>query len=253
MTVVAVCSAKGSPGVTTVSYLLAATWPSHRPVVLCEADPSGGDLAARFALSSTDGYARAVLGVHRGDRDAPQAATTGLPGALLALTGPPGAAAATAVDQSAAAVATALFDRMRDWVVDCGRLLAAAPGQRAVLALASSILVVTASDTAALAHLPWALEHLAESAPAAPVAVVARGARRARTAEIASVLGCEVAGSVPDDHATAQWVAGAARRPRRAPLAAAVRSIATTVAAEGNRDGEAGAAAQADRVPGSIR
>ena len=42
---IALASAKGSPGVTSTALALAAVWP--RPVVLLEADPAGGDLAYR--------------------------------------------------------------------------------------------------------------------------------------------------------------------------------------------------------------
>src|SRR3954454_11814879 len=42
---IALASVKGSPGVTSTALALAAVWP--RPVVLLEADPSGGDLAYR--------------------------------------------------------------------------------------------------------------------------------------------------------------------------------------------------------------
>src|SRR5215217_7772269 len=42
---IAIASMKGSPGATSTSLALAAMWP--RPVVLVEADPSGGDLAYR--------------------------------------------------------------------------------------------------------------------------------------------------------------------------------------------------------------
>src|SRR3546814_8260143 len=40
MAVIALCSASGSPGVTTTSLGLALLWP--RPVLLVEADPTGG-------------------------------------------------------------------------------------------------------------------------------------------------------------------------------------------------------------------
>ena len=40
MAVVALTSASGSPGVTTTAVGLALTWP--RPVLLIEADPTGG-------------------------------------------------------------------------------------------------------------------------------------------------------------------------------------------------------------------
>ena len=46
MGMVAVASAKGSPGVTTAALLFAALWP--RPSVMVECDPSGGDVALRM-------------------------------------------------------------------------------------------------------------------------------------------------------------------------------------------------------------
>lgn len=43
---VAICSDKGSPGVTTTALVLASAWPS--PAVVVEADQAGGDLAIRL-------------------------------------------------------------------------------------------------------------------------------------------------------------------------------------------------------------
>ncbi|HKE63638.1 MAG TPA: ParA family protein [Micromonosporaceae bacterium] len=56
MAIIALASAKGSPGVTTTCLALALTWP--RPVLLVEADPAGGDVMA--------GYVRAELRSDRG-------------------------------------------------------------------------------------------------------------------------------------------------------------------------------------------
>lgn len=47
--IVAVCAAKGSPGVTTLTLALGVAWPTDPgSVVVLEADPSGGDLAFRL-------------------------------------------------------------------------------------------------------------------------------------------------------------------------------------------------------------
>ena len=59
MAIIALTSAKGSPGVTTTS--LALTLASSRSVLLVEADPSGGDLMA--------GYVRGELAFDRGLAD----------------------------------------------------------------------------------------------------------------------------------------------------------------------------------------
>ena len=47
---IAICSAKGAPGVTSTALTLTAAWP--RPAVLLEADPAGGDLAYRCRAAS---------------------------------------------------------------------------------------------------------------------------------------------------------------------------------------------------------
>ncbi|MFZ0323693.1 MAG: hypothetical protein WAN48_06130 [Actinomycetes bacterium] len=61
MTVIALTSAKGSPGVTTTALALAWVWPEVAPgrrVIVVDADMAGGDIAPgylRGAVSSTDG------------------------------------------------------------------------------------------------------------------------------------------------------------------------------------------------------
>lgn len=47
---VAICSAKGAPGVTSTALTLAASWP--RQAALIEADPAGGDLVYRCRAAS---------------------------------------------------------------------------------------------------------------------------------------------------------------------------------------------------------
>jgi MinD-like ATPase involved in chromosome partitioning or flagellar assembly len=53
MTLIALASAKGSPGVTTATVALAGVWPAR--VVVAECDPSGGSIAARFGLPAAPG------------------------------------------------------------------------------------------------------------------------------------------------------------------------------------------------------
>ena len=59
MALVALASAKGSPGVTTASLVFGALWP--RQVLLAECDPAGGDVAIRMTAP-----AGAPLGSDRG-------------------------------------------------------------------------------------------------------------------------------------------------------------------------------------------
>ena len=65
MTLIAVCSLKGSPGVTTFSVALAARWPVTDRCVLVECDPSGGDMATRFALASSPGLVSLAAATRR--------------------------------------------------------------------------------------------------------------------------------------------------------------------------------------------
>ena len=62
MSVVALSSPKGSPGVTTLAVALASWWP--RPSIVIEADPAGGDLAARLALPEEPGLV-SLAAAHR--------------------------------------------------------------------------------------------------------------------------------------------------------------------------------------------
>ena len=55
MSLTCLCSAHGSPGVTTTSVALVGVWPEGRRALLVEADPWGGMLAARLGLSDHPG------------------------------------------------------------------------------------------------------------------------------------------------------------------------------------------------------
>ena len=67
MTLLSAFSVKGAPGVTTLSCLLAAAWSAPGPVLLAECDPAGGDLAARFGLSSRVGWVSLTSSTRRSE------------------------------------------------------------------------------------------------------------------------------------------------------------------------------------------
>ena len=94
---VGVVSAKGSPGATTLGMGVAARWPGG-PGVLVEADPAGGDLAARFGLAQGPGLAAmAVAARHSDQRPDPATWTRTLPLGVHVVPAVPGGAAAVAV------------------------------------------------------------------------------------------------------------------------------------------------------------
>ncbi len=101
VTTVSICSAKGSPGVSTLACAMGAVWPVERRIIVAECDPSGGDLAARFNLSAKRGMSSLVLEARR----SPAAMMLDLqphlqtvPGGLELLAGPTGAGASKTVD-----------------------------------------------------------------------------------------------------------------------------------------------------------
>lgn len=57
MSVIALCSLKGSPGATTAALALATSTTLRADTLLVEADPAGGDLAARLGFPSEPGLA----------------------------------------------------------------------------------------------------------------------------------------------------------------------------------------------------
>ena len=127
MTVLAVCSVKHSPGATTLALALTSAWSNAEasddvPVVLVEADPTGGDLGARLGLSLDPGLvALAASARHAGSGLDVLANAQPLPCGGVAVLGP------VNPQQAEAALSTIgprLCESLRGLgggVIDCGR------------------------------------------------------------------------------------------------------------------------------------
>lgn len=128
---IAICSLKGSPGVTTVALALAARWPQPARPVVVECDPSGGSMLGRFRLMPSPGLVSLTAEARRTTTpDLLWSHVQHLPGGLPAVLAPPGP------DYTRAALHTLLDGRRNavsvlragasapDKVViaDCGRL-----------------------------------------------------------------------------------------------------------------------------------
>ena len=157
MAVVALCSAKGSPGVTTTALGLALGW--HRPVILVEADVAAGS-------SILAGWLRGSTAHERGLIDLALAAALGeeldaaLAKSLMPLAGPaqllPGLANATQVS-SVGRLWQPLGELLRqmdaqgtDVIIDLGRL-GAANGPAELLRFADLTLLTLRADLPAVA------------------------------------------------------------------------------------------------------
>lgn len=62
---VALCSFKGSPGVTTSALAMAACSPSGVQPIVVECDPAGGDIFARFRLEPVPGLVSLAAAARR--------------------------------------------------------------------------------------------------------------------------------------------------------------------------------------------
>lgn len=245
---VALASAKGSPGVTTTARVLASVWP--RDVVLVDADPAGGDVAllARSqdgrALDPERGLLSFAADARRGLTDRPveehlQQVVGGLD--VLCGVGAPDqmVGVAPALPQLGAALG-----RMpdRDVVIDLGRLDPSSP----VLPLAAAahvLVLVVRPHLEAYAHLRNRLRWLAQVAdprarvPQTGVLLVADGRDRHSARDLAQLLAHEqlparVVGQVADDARAADVIAGRLERPvARSLLVRSVRDVVDPVRA----------------------
>ena len=66
MSVVAIVGAKHSPGATTLAVALASAAPVDQRALVVEADPAGGDIAARAGMSLDPGLLTLAAAGRRG-------------------------------------------------------------------------------------------------------------------------------------------------------------------------------------------
>ncbi|HET9732295.1 MAG TPA: hypothetical protein VFP54_06420 [Acidimicrobiales bacterium] len=228
MTVVALGAVR-SAGVTTTTAGLAMVWPGEQRVVLVEADPAGGTLAAAVGLAAEPGLVSLAAAARRqADPELVFAHAQTLADGTPVVAAPPGAEQA----RSALAMLGPLFGRLGRMgklvLVDCGRLdPAAAPS------------VFDAADLAVLVCRPQladlnALAAFLSARPDTANTVVLVGQGPYPAGEIAETLGVEVIGQLPWDPEAATALATmppTSRRLTRTALVRTLRSLATALAA----------------------
>jgi hypothetical protein len=202
---VAVLSVKGSPGVTTFSIALAARWPSPVRPLLVEADPSGGDLAMRFALTSTPGLLSLAAAARRSDDPAlvGQHAQLLPGGAIQVVAAPPDTdrsraalRALTPDPGNGAGIVRAAANAPETVIIaDCGRIDDASPTMPLVRA-ADAMVLLTGARADALAHLARRLRTVAGWTPHPVMLLVGDGYS---PNDVARELGVPPLGRVPDD------------------------------------------------------
>ncbi|SNR79348.1 hypothetical protein [Blastococcus mobilis] len=205
---IALCSAKGAPGVTTSGLALALSWP--RGVVLAELDPAGGDVLAGYgrAQLTVGGLAELELVARRGglagqlDAHLVQLDTAGRARLLPGLADP---ATARHVDWERLATALAsVEDGAVDVVADCGRLRVE-HFPAAVVRRAAAVVMVTGSTLRAVRAAAQAVTELRNegNGPAPPAgglaALVVGPGEPYGEREIGEALGVPVVGVLPRD------------------------------------------------------
>lgn len=218
MATISLLSAKGSPGVTTVTVGLGLAWPGVFPgrSALCvDADPAGGDTAAgvlRGALPTTSGML--PLATSRGVRphDAIEAASVHLraDGGTRLLGGVPDAARAAALGLAWDTIAQAreeLAEAGTDVLVDAGRVDLSRPLAPWLMDSGLAILLVRPTlPAAAAAHRlasAWTAAGAATSGiPLGVVVVESPSAYRAR--EVAEAVGLDLLAVIPFDPTSAR-------------------------------------------------
>ncbi len=209
MTVIALASIKGSPGVTTAAIALAASWPPGRRVLLVEADPFGGDLAPRYGSTITNGLASLFAAARRSlTPDAIWDHVDHLPGGLPVLFGLSNVQGAVANEKAWPAIAEALGALDADVVVDAGRLLPHfAGGIGDVLAHSDVLLVLCDPTLEGIVHLRVALPVLVTEMSTRALLVIPTALGGYSSAEIGKTLGVAVGPLMPDDPKAADALA----------------------------------------------
>ncbi len=233
MTRVVLCSAKGSPGVTTLACVLGAVWPADRAVVVAECDPSGGDLAGRFGLSTRVGMTSLVLTGRQEEATPPDYRdhSQELPGGLNVLVGPTGADSATALDHELGMSSSSLVHDQCDLLADCGRLLPGAIGQGRMIQAADGVLLLIRPDVAGIAHARWATSRIRDLSRS-PLSAVIVGAGQFKPSELIEELDVHVLGTAPLDPRAALMASGGSGTAKefiRSELIAFARTVATAL------------------------
>jgi MinD-like ATPase involved in chromosome partitioning or flagellar assembly len=201
MALIAVVSAKGSPGCTTVALGLAAVaGPGLRPVVV-ECDPAGGDLQRRHLLRARPGLVDLAAAARGAGGDVFEAATqlVSLRGHEVAVVVAPAGGAQTRAALPESRGGAALSAAGRLVVADCGRLDAGAVTWP-LLARADAVVLLTPGRADALAHVRVLLGDLLDAEPGRLLVQLTPGGTYP-VGEVADALGRFVAEELAHDPA----------------------------------------------------
>jgi hypothetical protein len=248
MTVFALVSVGGSPGVTTAALAIGLTWPGS--VIVAETDPSGGDVLAGFFAGHVSG-SRGLLNVAHNAMTI-EAATVAVADQLVGLDEVgmrrvlPGLADprhAATLHQTWHVLAAALAAQPVDVLADCGRL-DGGPGQEHILGVANEIVLVLRPTlrqaAAALPRVEMITQLKGSLADHVGLLVVGQGSIAPR--ELSRALGVRLLGRLPDDRKAALVLSDGSDARRGVHSSPLLRAAAATarLLSRGGQPGPAG-------------
>jgi hypothetical protein len=228
---VAVCSLKGSPGVTTLATALGARWPAAENPIVVEVDQAGGDLMACFRLPDSPGLVSLAAAARRSAEATLLAQhTQQLPGGLRVVLGPVGAEQARAALHALTSGGISPLRRAADVpgatvIADCGRVDPDS-STLSIIRAADAMLLVARPCDEQLAHVALKL-HAAQQWSRKPCFVLVGDGYP--TGEVSQALGISVMGRVPRDDKGAAVLCGQ-RSDRHGPDRSALGQAAAGIA-----------------------
>lgn len=229
MSMLAVCSTKGSPGATVLSLALTCALGDDDagPAGLVEADPAGGDLAALLGLATDPGMVSLAAGWRRqADWPDVRAHAQTLPSGgwtILGSTDP--TQAGTAISTVVERLPAALLHAGGQTVADCGRWSAGSPASQLMAAAAVTIVCVRPTVVALESVRVRAWDLWQVTAGRVGLAVV--GPSPYGAGEIQEGTGLPILGCIPIDRRGVDGLLGRVptRSVRRSPLVRAARTL----------------------------
>lgn len=198
MTVVALGSIAGSPGVTRVAVGLAAAWPQRGRRIVVEADADGGRLGAELGVGVEPGLIAVALASRSGPVSADDVVVAGAAavGSWFVVPAPPSAEQASSVLTHASAALAEAMGASRDevWLVDTGRLSTRSPALP-FARVADRTVLLTSGSFPALQLVPARVEALLRAGCRVGVVVVEPTSWSA--AEVAGFVGADVLAVLP--------------------------------------------------------
>jgi hypothetical protein len=235
MALIAVCSAKGSPGATVTALACTLSW--TRRTILAECDPAGGDIAAGYLREvplADRGLAQLAVSLYRRRLAedlwsqlvdlAPGNDTAMTRLVLPGLTDPAQAAGIAPGWEQLAHLFRSLEHGASgyDVIADCGRLAAPYP-PKPMLAAADVVLLVLRLTLPSIRASATALDGLRRNG-VQRVSLVTVGDGAYTAQEVALELRASVAAALPDDPGTAAVLSEGGERQRGRLLRAAARA-----------------------------